>query len=70
MKHAVEMGSCAMIYIPNFIKTSAGNQRLVRGVTDQQTHRQHGYSISQLSFFQKKQITLKHFRFSYLPSVS
>jgi hypothetical protein len=27
MKYAVEMGSCAMIYIPRFIKTVSGIQK-------------------------------------------
>jgi hypothetical protein len=29
MKYAVEMASDAMIYIPNFIKTGSGSQKLV-----------------------------------------
>jgi hypothetical protein len=29
MKHAVEMGSGAMIYIPSFIKTDSGIQKLI-----------------------------------------
>jgi hypothetical protein len=32
MKYAVEMGSDAMVYIPNFIKTGSGIQKLVRGI--------------------------------------
>jgi hypothetical protein len=36
MKCAVEMGSGAMIYIPSFIKTGSGVQKLIRG--DTQTH--------------------------------
>jgi hypothetical protein len=31
MKYAVEMGSGAMIYIPNFIKTGSGIQTLIGG---------------------------------------
>jgi hypothetical protein len=31
MKYAVEMGSSAMIYIPNFIKNGSGIQKLIRG---------------------------------------
>jgi hypothetical protein len=31
MKHAVEMGSGAMIYIPNFMKIGSGTQKLMRG---------------------------------------
>jgi hypothetical protein len=35
MKYAVEMGSGAMIYIPSFIKTGSGIQKLMgRGYTD------------------------------------
>jgi hypothetical protein len=29
MKYAVEMGSCAMTYIPSFIKTGPGIQKLI-----------------------------------------
>jgi hypothetical protein len=32
MKYAVEMGSGAMIYIPSFIKTGSGNQKLIEGI--------------------------------------
>jgi hypothetical protein len=31
MKHAVEMGSGAMIYIPSFIKTGSAIQKLMVG---------------------------------------
>jgi hypothetical protein len=31
MKHAVEMGSDAMIYIPDFIKIGSGIQKLMGG---------------------------------------
>jgi hypothetical protein len=44
MKYAVEMGSVAMIYIPSFIETGSGIQKLVGG--DTQTHRQVGDPIS------------------------
>jgi hypothetical protein len=38
MKYAVEMGSGAMIYIPNFIKIGSGIQKLIGGAfTDTQT---------------------------------
>jgi hypothetical protein len=37
MKYAVVTGSGAMIYIPNFIKTGSGIQKVIRGI-----HRQHG----------------------------
>jgi hypothetical protein len=33
MKYAVEMGSSAMVYIPSFIKTGSGIQKLIRGDT-------------------------------------
>jgi hypothetical protein len=32
MKHAVEMGSGAMIYIPRFIKIGSGIQMLTMGI--------------------------------------
>jgi hypothetical protein len=32
MKYAVEMGSGAMIYIPNFIKIGSGIQKLREGI--------------------------------------
>jgi hypothetical protein len=32
MKHAVEMGSGAMIYIPSLIKIGPGIQKLIRGI--------------------------------------
>jgi hypothetical protein len=32
MKHVVEMGSGAMIYIPGFIKIGSGIQKLIRGM--------------------------------------
>jgi hypothetical protein len=31
MKYAVKMGSSAIIYIPTFVKTGSGFQKLVRG---------------------------------------
>jgi hypothetical protein len=36
MKYAVEMGSGAMIYIPGFIKTGSGIQKLMGGYTYRQ----------------------------------
>jgi hypothetical protein len=33
MEYAVEMGSGAMIYIPTFIKTGSGIQKLIGGNT-------------------------------------
>jgi hypothetical protein len=32
MKYAVEIGSGAMIYIPSFIKTGSGIQKLMGGI--------------------------------------
>jgi hypothetical protein len=31
MKYDVEMGSCAMIYIPSFIKIVSAIQKIIRG---------------------------------------
>jgi hypothetical protein len=31
MNYAVEMGSCAMVYIPSFIKIGSGIQKLMEG---------------------------------------
>jgi hypothetical protein len=45
MKHAVEMGSVAVIYIPNFIKIGSGIQKLIG---DTQTRRQDEDRISLL----------------------
>jgi hypothetical protein len=39
MKHAVEMDSVAMIYIPSLIKIGSGIQKLLGGYTDTQTGR-------------------------------
>jgi hypothetical protein len=44
MKHDVEMGSGAMIYIPGFRKISSGIQKLIEG----DAHRQHDDLISRL----------------------
>jgi hypothetical protein len=55
-KYAAEMGSGAMIYITNFIKTGSGIQKLIG--EDSQTHRRHGDRISLLSFFQNKESRL------------
>jgi hypothetical protein len=58
MKYADEMGSGAMIHIPNFIKSGSGVRKLMEG-GDTQTHRQDGDRISLLSFFQNKESRLK-----------
>jgi hypothetical protein len=57
MKHAAEMGSGAMIYIPSFIKIGSGTQKLIG--EESQAHRQHGDLISLLLFFQITQSRLK-----------
>jgi hypothetical protein len=49
MKHAVKMGSDAMMYIPGLIKIGSGIQKLIGG--DTQTHRQRGDLISLLLSF-------------------
>jgi hypothetical protein len=56
MNYAVKMGSEAMIYIPSFIKTDSGIQKLI-GVILIQTHRQNGDLISLLSFFEKRKVS-------------
>jgi hypothetical protein len=48
MKCAVEMGSGAMKYIPNFINISSAIRKLMGGYTDTQ----HGDLIGILSYFQ------------------
>jgi hypothetical protein len=53
MKYAVEMGSGAMIYLPNFIKIGPGIQKLIVG--DSQTHREHGDLIGLIIFVQNKE---------------
>jgi hypothetical protein len=52
MKYAAEMGSDAMIYIPSFIRIGSDIQKLT------QTQRQHGDSISLLSFLENKESKL------------
>jgi hypothetical protein len=44
-----------MIYIPNFIKTGSGIQKLIGGVHG---HRQHGDRINLFSFLQNKESRL------------
>jgi hypothetical protein len=51
MKDAFEMGSVATIYVPSFIQTASDIQKLVRVVTDPQTHTDSMYNISLPSFF-------------------
>jgi hypothetical protein len=38
MKYAVDMGSGAMIYIPSFIKSGSGIQKLIRGYSQTHSH--------------------------------
>jgi hypothetical protein len=45
----IEMGSGAMIYIPNFIKSGWGIEKVIGG--NKQIHRQQGDLISLLVFF-------------------
>jgi hypothetical protein len=52
MKYAVEMGSGAKIYIPNFIKTGSCIQKLTAG--DSQIHRRPGDLESLLPFFKMR----------------
>jgi hypothetical protein len=44
MNYAIEVGSGAMIYIPNFIKIGSGIRKLLRGIHIQ-THRQQVISL-------------------------
>jgi hypothetical protein len=62
MKYAVQIGSCAMIYIPGFIKIGSVFRKLKRrGLTDVQTHRQHGDLINLLSLSRNMESRLKIF---------
>jgi hypothetical protein len=47
----------AVIYTLNFTEIGLGIQKLIGG--DSQTHRQHGYCISLLPFFENKESGLK-----------
>jgi hypothetical protein len=54
VKYADEVGSSAMIYMPNFIKIGLGFQKLICGDTHAGAHtRQQGDLISLLLFFSK-----------------
>jgi hypothetical protein len=55
MKYATEMGSSAMIYIPNFIKIGSDIEQLMGG-GDTQTYRQQGDRINLLLFFQIRKV--------------
>jgi hypothetical protein len=57
-KYDVEMGSFAMLYILNLIKTASAIQKLIGLDKQTQTHRQHGDLIN-LFLFQNKKSMLK-----------
>jgi hypothetical protein len=48
MKYAVKMGSAAIIYILNFMKTGSGIEKLTGRDSQTQTHKEHGNRISLL----------------------
>jgi hypothetical protein len=64
MKHAVEIGSCVMLYIPSFIQTGSAIRKLIGGRvglhrrTDIEAQKWHGDRISLLLFFQNKESRL------------
>jgi hypothetical protein len=55
MVYTVELGSGAMIHIPNFMKIGSDIQKLIRGYNDTQ----HGDRIILLLFFQNKESRLE-----------
>jgi hypothetical protein len=57
MEYVVQMDSAVTTYIPSFIKIGSSIQKLIK--KDTHAHRQHGYSISRLSFFQNKEMGYK-----------
>jgi hypothetical protein len=63
MKYAVEMGSDAMIYIPSFIKTGSGIQKLMG--ENSQTHILHDGDLISLFSCQNKENRLKLAIFFY-----
>jgi hypothetical protein len=54
MKHALGIGSGAVIYIQIFRNIGSGIQKLIRRI-----HRQQGYFISLLLFFKNEESRLK-----------
>jgi hypothetical protein len=56
MRYAVEVGSSAMIFIPGFIKTGSGIQKLTGEYTDTQTERRSHKPT--FIFFQNKESRL------------
>jgi hypothetical protein len=59
VKYSVQMGSGAMLCIPNFIKIGSAIQKLTGGGY---TYRQHGDRINLTLFFQNMEGKLKMFR--------
>jgi hypothetical protein len=51
MNYAVEMASCDMMYVPDFVKISSGVQQLLRS-----THIHRGDFVSLLKFFKIKKV--------------
>jgi hypothetical protein len=49
------MGSCAVIYVPSFIKIGSGIQKLIGGHTDTHTRQQRDL-ISLLHFFKIRKV--------------
>jgi hypothetical protein len=47
MTYTAAMDSCVMIYIPNFIKTGSGIQKLIRGI---HTHTQTAWRLHKPTF--------------------
>jgi hypothetical protein len=64
MIYAVEMGSCATMYIPSFIKIDSGIQTLIGGI-----HRQQGDLISLILFFFNKESRLKRTYHMNIPNI-
>jgi hypothetical protein len=64
MKYAVEIGSGAMIYIPSFINTGSGIQKLIQKIYGHRdTHRQQGDLVSLmlvLAYFPKVGLCILH----------
>jgi hypothetical protein len=58
MKYAIEKSLDGMIYIPNFMKTGSGIQKLLWSIHIQK-HRQRSDVISLLLFFKNKESRLK-----------
>jgi hypothetical protein len=63
MKHAVEMCSVAIIYIPSFIKIISGIQKLIWGI---HRHTDNTEIVYVLFLFQNKESRIKRMIFSTL----